>query len=63
MIRQPKMGDRVGLLTRDFKPDDRPGETGTLVSGPQAIPRGGCFSVLTLDKDGPGAAGISMHTG
>jgi hypothetical protein len=48
----------VRLLTRDFLPDYRPGDTGKVESGPQPIPSGGFYFVVTMDKDGPGATGI-----
>jgi hypothetical protein len=60
MSEQPKSGDRVRLTTGDFLPDDWPGDSGTVESGPHPIPRGGFYYVVTLDRAGPGAAGIVL---
>jgi hypothetical protein len=61
MNRQPKAGDRVRLTTRDFEPDYRPGDKATVLSGPHPIPSGGHFYVVTMDKDGLAATGITIN--
>jgi hypothetical protein len=61
MNKHPRTGDRVRLTTRDFEPDYRPGDTGTVESGPHPIPSGGFFYLVTVEKDGPGAAAIVFN--
>jgi hypothetical protein len=61
MNKHPRTGDRVRLTTRDFEPDYRPGDTGTVLSGPHLIPSGGYYCVVTMDKDGPSAAAIIFN--
>ncbi|HEY7310197.1 MAG TPA: hypothetical protein VH643_12615 [Gemmataceae bacterium] len=62
MFQGPKTGDRVRLATRDFEPDYQRGEAGTVFSGPHPIPSGGFYCVVTMDKDGPGAAVIVFNS-
>ncbi|HEY7315522.1 MAG TPA: hypothetical protein VH643_39700 [Gemmataceae bacterium] len=62
MRRGPKAGDRVRLTTRDFEPDYRLSEAGTVESGPHFIPGGGTYFIVTMEKDGPGAPGIILRT-
>jgi hypothetical protein len=60
MTEQLKTGDRVRVLTPELEPDYRPGDKGTVVSGPQRLSGGEWFYVVTLDKDGPGATGTEF---
>ena len=57
MSQRPKTGDRIRLTTRDFEPDYRPGDKGTVMSGPHLVPSGGHFYVVVMDKDGSTATG------
>jgi hypothetical protein len=54
-------GERVRLTTRDFEPDYRLDDRGTVQSGPHHTPSGGFFYVVRMDKDGPAAPGIIVH--
>jgi hypothetical protein len=63
MSQEPKTGDRVLVTTRDFEPEYRPGDRGTVLSGPHPIPSGGFFYVVAVDKDGSAATGIVFHAG
>lgn len=57
MSQHPKTGDRVRVVTRNFEPDYQVGDTGTVESGPQALPSGGFYYVVRMDRDGPDAKG------
>lgn len=63
MSQQPTTGDHVRLTTPDFLPDYRPGDTGTVESGPHLIVSGGSYYIVTLKKDGPDATGVVCNEG
>lgn len=58
MPQQPKTGDHVRLTAQDFLPDYRPGDTGTVESGPHPIPSGGSYFIVLMDRGRPGAAAV-----
>jgi hypothetical protein len=61
MGQQATVGQQVHLTTRDYEPDYRPGDRGTVLSGPHPTPSGGFFYLVRLEKDGPAAAEIILH--
>ena len=63
MSQEPKTGDRVLVTTGDFEPEYRPGDKGTVLSGPHPVPSGGFFYVVAVDKDGSAGTGIVFHAG
>jgi hypothetical protein len=58
MIQKPNPGNRVRLTTRVFEPDFRPGDIGTVLSGPHPISSGGHFYIVAMKKFGPGTEEI-----
>jgi hypothetical protein len=62
MDRQLGPGDQVRLRTRDYETDYYPGDRGTVLSGPHLTPSGGFFYVVRMERDGPSAAGILIHS-
>ncbi len=49
------------MITPDFEPDYRAGDTGTVESGPHSIPSGGIFYLVRMERNGPGAAATTFR--
>jgi hypothetical protein len=49
-----KPGDRVRLTVQNRRIGYEPGDTGTVVWGPNSSYNGKIFYLVSMDKDGPG---------
>jgi hypothetical protein len=58
MTQQPKVGDRVRLITTDYEPNYTAGDTGIVEVGPVTLPSGQLLYSVRMDKDGPRARGF-----
>ena len=51
MSRVLKPGDRVRVISANAVPSYQPGDTGTVLQGPNPAPMGGHYYVVQMDKD------------